>query len=436
MATETNGGKRLSGSRPSDLSVDEIMNYARSSSSDPVDDSVVDEILRSISEQSDTPVPQTTRRTTVPPSSQSAQPARADATMKTAPVRRSPSNSYEAAARASQQASPAAGSTTGPMPDPAYYAMRDPAQTQSFQPARPTQRNTDRLPTIVDEKPQPKTTVVGKALTVIVAILVVVALVLGVKMLYILGPSLGLELPDLSKLPIVSNLVDMLPEDDTGDEQPVDDVPSEEEEDAEPMPNPTSITLDAEEITLAPGESIIITATLDVEDWDGTISWGTNDEDGVIATVTPIGPTTAEVTYVGEGRCWLAAVVGVVTEDGSNPPSATCTIVCSAPSETEEEITDEPAVEDETPPAETAPAEHVDIKLNTYLDSGEFSLKVGEGHALISEANDKITFTSSNESVATVSSSGYVTAKGAGTCTITATDPDGCTATATCRITG
>lgn len=61
MANATNGGKPT---RPSDLSIDEIMNYARSSSSssNPVDNSVVDEILRSISDQSTTPVPNAGRR--------------------------------------------------------------------------------------------------------------------------------------------------------------------------------------------------------------------------------------------------------------------------------------------------------------------------------------------------------------------------------------
>lgn len=417
MANEMKG-KRPS-SRPSDLSIDEIMNYARSSSSNPVDDSVVDEILRSISEQSDTPVPKTSRR----PASTVSQ-----STAKTAPIktRRPASNSYEAAAQAHQQTGPAAhpvSSSTGPMPDPAYYAMRDPSQTQSFQPARPTHRDTDRLPTIVKETaPKAKTTALGKFLTFLVAILVIVALVLGVKMLYILGPSMGLDLPDLTKLPVISTLVDMMPEEEAIEDQVPEDVAPEEEV---PEVIPTSITLDAQEITLNPGETIVLTATLDVTGWEGNIEWATSNEK--VAVITSVGPTTAELTYVGEGRCAIAALVPVVPADGSDAPAASCKVVCNA-AEEEAPVEEEPTVED------AAPAEHVDIKLNTYRDSGEFSLNVGAVHTLLSEANDKITFTSSNEAVATVAHDGTVTAKGSGTCTITATDPDGCKVEAICRV--
>lgn len=420
MANEMNGKRPTS--RPSDLSIDEIMNYARSSSSNPVDDSVVDEILRSISEQSDTPVPQTTRRTPASPVSQS--------TAKTAPIktRRPASNSYEAAAQAHQQAESAAhpvSSSTGPMPDPAYYAMRDPSQTQSFQPARPTHRDTDRLPTIVEEKPVAKTTAVGKVLTFLVVILVIVALVLGVRMLYILGPSLGLDLPDLTKLPVVSTLVDMMPEEESIEEQIPEDAAPEEDV---PEVIPTSITLGAEEITLNPGETIVLTATLDVADWEGTVSWASSDK--TVATIISTGPTTAELTYVGEGRCAIAALVPVVPEDGSDAPAANCKVVCNAAGDVEEET----PVEEEAPVENAAPAEHVDIKLNTYRDSGEFSLNVGAVHTLLNEPNDKITFASSNESVATVAQDGTVTAKGSGTCTITATDPDGCKVEVICRV--
>ena len=446
MADEMKGGRRLSGNRPSspsnDFSVEEALNFVRSSTvtspsaaaSPKVDDSLVDEILRSISDQSETPVPQATRRTPVtPPQGDSASPA--------SNYYRTPSNSYEAAARNYQapvqntppKAAPKAAGhhTTGPLPDPGYYAMRDPSQTQSFQPARPTQRNTDRLPTIVEEKPKPKNTVVGKILTFIVAILVIVALVLGVKMLYILAPSLGLDLPDLTKLPGISTLVDMLPDEEPADleEQIPEDVTPDVEE--EPVPDvpvqiPTSVTLDFEEITLDENQSVIVTASLDVEGWDGDIAWATNDKN--VATVTELDNYTAQVTWVGEGRCWLAAVVSVPTDNDSDRPSVTCSIVCNAPA-----VVEAPEVEE--PVEEAPPAEHVEISLNTYRNSGEFSLTVGAVHTLLDEPNDKITFSSAHESVATVAADGTVKAKGAGTCTITATDPDGCKVEAICRVT-
>lgn len=441
MARDSKGGRRLSGGSSAapdtdfDFSLDDTIHFSgdsRSSGSSGIDDAVIDEILRSISDQSDTPVPSAPPRQPRQPA-QPAQPTQVSQTTRPRPMA---DNSYAAAARAHQQEgtrpiSPMRGDrpvqrTTGPIPDPSYYAMRDPSQTQSFQPARPTHRDTDRLPTLVEEKPIRRKSVVGKVLTFLVAILVLVAIVLGVRMVYILGPSMGWNLPDLSKLPGISALTDMLPEEQQGEtvgndaDQPVDTEPEE------PAPVPTSVTLDQETLNLAEGEMAILTATLDTE-WDGTIAWASSDEN--VAIVTSIGPNIAQVEYVGEGSCSIAAVAAVGAASSDSSPHASCWVVCGPASETDggEEIPADGTGEEDAPANTGA---HVDIQLNRE----DFTLKVGERHPLMDENADQVTWTSSDESVATVGETGIVTAVAPGTATITATGPDGATASAIARV--
>lgn len=426
MANDSKGGRRLSSgsSTASDFnfSLDDTIRFSGDgqNSHSAIDDAVIDEILRSISDQSDTPVPSTPPRqpqqTYAAPTAQTTRPR---------PVME---NSYAAAARSHRQdetrpISPMRGdrpAATGPIPAPSYYAMRDPAQTQSFQPARPAHRDTDRLPTLVEEKPVRRKSAVGKVLTFLVAILVMVAIVLGVRMVYILGPSMGWELPDLSKLPGISALTEMLPSEEVPS-QTVGDNQADDQTPAEPAPTPTSITLDAEELTLEAGDSVILTATLDV-DWDGTVTWASSDE--AVATVTSIGQNIAQVDYVGEGRCSIAAVasVGISSEDS---PHASCHVTCGpAAVDSAEDTPDAPV---DTPDDTIA---HVDIQLNRE----DFTLKVGESHPLMDENADRVTWTSSDPSVATVSDSGVVTAVASGTATITATGPDGDSASAIARV--
>lgn len=441
MARDSKGGRRLSGGSSAapdtdfDFSLDDTIQFSgdsHSSGSSGIDDAVIDEILRSISDQSDTPVPSTPPRQPRQP----AQPAQSTQVSQTTRPHPTADNSYAAAARAHQQEgtrpiSPMRGDrpvqrTTGPIPDPSYYAMRDPSQTQSFQPARPTHRDTDRLPTLVEEKPIRRKSVVGKVLTFLVAILVLVAIVLGVRMVYILGPSMGWNLPDLSKLPVISIFTDMLPEEQQGEtvgndiDQPVDAEP------AEPAPLPTSVTLDQENLELSEGEMAILTATLDTE-WDGTIAWASSDEN--VAIVTSIGPNIAQVEYVGEGSCSIAAVAAVGAASSDSSPHASCRVVCAPADEIDggEELPADGTGEEDAP-ADTGA--HVDIQLNRE----DFTLKVGERHPLMDENADLVAWTSSDESVATVGETGIVTAVAPGTATITATGPDGATASAIARV--
>ncbi|MCC8183139.1 MAG: Ig-like domain-containing protein, partial [Clostridiales bacterium] len=309
--------------------------------------------------------------------------------------------------------------------------MRDPAQTQSFQPARPTHRDTDRIPTLVEEKPVRKKTVWGRILTFIVVILVIVALVLGVKMLYVIGPSMGLDLPDLTQLPVISNLIDMLPSDEDDSDTTLDTTADAAEETV--TVTPTALTLNYESLTLSEGESIVLSAEPDVDGWEGSVTWGTSDQDEAIFTVTSLSATTAEIAYVGEGRGAVSAVVGDVV--------VTCQITCEASSaEMEDEIVDADTESDaelddmnadiEEEETDTSTAEHIDI----VLKKDDFTLNAGESYQLMDENADQVTWTSSNTAVATVSDSGVVTAVSSGTATITATGPDGATASAIARV--
>lgn len=427
MANANKGGRRLAGSRPAASynpgntgDLDATVVVPRTPAPAPsVDDLVVDDILRSISEQSSTPVPPAR-----PAAKPAARPAEAeDATTAYRPVRE---NEYQAVASAMRRQAAAAQSqqtqNTVPPSDP--YNMRDPAMTQSFQPARPAHRDTDRLPTLVDEKPVRRKTVLSKVLTFLVVILVIVALVLGIRMVYILGPAMGWNLPDVSNIPGVSAVLGVIP--DPEEEIIPEDVITEPEQPAVPVQDPTSVTLDAEVIELHPGESAILTATLDVDGWDGLLAWASGKDE--IATVMPLGPTTAQVDYVGEGSCFIAVKVGVKPADGSEAPSATCRIDClgaDEPVDATDPVDDQPSDGEDQPTGE-----HVDIALNRE----DFTLNVGESHKLMDQNADQVTWTSSNTAVATVNENGVVSAVGKGTATITATGPDGATASAIARV--
>lgn len=426
MANEFKGGRRLAGSRP-------VQPYTPSSASNTgdldativipggskpaagVDDVVVDDILRSISEQSSTPVP-APRQTVQAPDAQPAVPSAEDATAVHRPARE---NEYEAAASAMRRRAAVQSQNTVPPSDP--YNMRDPAQTQSFRPARPAHRDTDRLPTLVDEKPVRRKTALSKVLTFLVVILVIAALVLGARMVYILGPSLGWNLPDLSKIPGVSTVLGLVPD---PEEQIADPVEPSTEPEVQ-VQDPTSVTLDAAEIELHSGESVVLTASLDVEGWDGLLAWASSDKTESIVKMTQLGPTTVQVDYVGEGECAIAVMAGVKPADGSDAPSASCIVYCVADEETQE-----PDETDTEPVDEPTGGEHIDI----VLRKDDFTLNVGESYQVMGENADQVTWSTSNADVATVSESGVVSAVGKGTATITATGPDGATASAIARV--
>ena len=163
-----------------------------------------------------------------------------------------------------------------------------------------------------------------------------------------------------------------------------------------------SISLDVNSLTLDKGDVATLTATVLPEDADNKgIIWSSSNE--AVATVSSEG----EVTALSLGE----AVITATAADGSGV-TASCTVTVGR-----------------VPVA------------SVLLDKSEATLNAGESLTLAvtilpEDATDKsVTWTSSNDDVATVSSDGVVTAVGAGTADITATANDGSGLSATCVVT-
>ena len=160
-----------------------------------------------------------------------------------------------------------------------------------------------------------------------------------------------------------------------------------------------SITISQETATLKVGETVELTATVMPEDaTDKTVSWTSSDE--AVATVDAEG----KVTAVALGEATVTATCGEV--------STYCTVTVVA-----------------------TPAESITISQETA------TLKVGETVELTAtvmpeDATDKtVSWTSSDEAVATVDAEGKVTAVALGEAEITATAADGSGISANCLVT-
>ena len=161
----------------------------------------------------------------------------------------------------------------------------------------------------------------------------------------------------------------------------------------------TDVTLDKAELSLFTGESVTLTATVKPSDaTNQNVTWSSDKPE--VATVDANG----KVTAVGEGN----ATITVTTVDGSK--TATCIVTVTVP------VTG--------------------VKLNKetlelFTDGSEtLTATVEPGNA----TNKNVTWSSSEETIAIVDNNGTVTAKAAGTATITVTTEDGCK-TATCIVT-
>ena len=181
----------------------------------------------------------------------------------------------------------------------------------------------------------------------------------------------------------------------------------------EPDPIPViGVTLDKTELALIEGETAELVATVTPDDADNkNVIWSSSDES--IATVDQNG----KVIAIKEGT----AIITVTTEDGGK--TATCTVTVTAKEE---------------PEPDPIPVD--DVTLN--VDSME--LEEGETGQLIATVtpddadNKKVTWSSSDESIATVDQNGKVTAIKEGTAIITVTTEDGgktdtCTVTVTAK---
>ncbi|WP_168735460.1 glycosyl hydrolase 53 family protein [Cohnella fermenti] len=160
----------------------------------------------------------------------------------------------------------------------------------------------------------------------------------------------------------------------------------------------TGVELNKTTISLAPGGTDTLIATVKPSNaTNQDVTWTSSNE--TVATVSESGVVTA----VGEGT----AVITVTTDDGGYTATANVTV----------------ASEPET----NEPVSATGVELNKTT----ISLAPGGTDTLIATVkpsnatNQDVTWTSSNETVATVSESGVVTAVGEGTAVITATTDDG-----------
>jgi len=165
----------------------------------------------------------------------------------------------------------------------------------------------------------------------------------------------------------------------------------------------TFLTLDVTEASLAPSETLTLTATLLPEDaTNPTLTWTSSNEK--VATVDEYGVVTA----VDDGE----ATITVSTTDGSNL-SASCKVTVKS---------------------------NV-LATSLTLDAAEASLAPDETLTLTATllpedaTNPALAWTSSNEKVATVDEYGVVTAIADGEATITVSTTDGSDLSATCVVT-
>ena len=162
------------------------------------------------------------------------------------------------------------------------------------------------------------------------------------------------------------------------------------------------VSLDKTSITITVGSTETLTATIEPEDADNqNITWASDNPE--VATVNEKG----KVTGIKAGK----AVITVITEDGEK--TATCKVTVK---DKEINVTE--------------------VKLNKT----ETTILVGASETLVATVlpedatNQKVSWKSSDEAVATVDDKGKVTGVKAGEATITVTTEDG-EKTATCKVT-
>jgi len=163
----------------------------------------------------------------------------------------------------------------------------------------------------------------------------------------------------------------------------------------------TGVSLDYSSLTITEGDSQALTATVSpINATDKSVTWSSSNSS--VATVSSTGVVT--------GKAAGNATITVKTTDGGK--TATCAV--------------------------TVKAKTIAVT-GVSLDKTALSMTVGDTQTLTATiipsnaTNKSISWSTSNSSVATVSSSGVVTAKAAGTATITVKTSDG-GKTATCSV--
>ena len=164
----------------------------------------------------------------------------------------------------------------------------------------------------------------------------------------------------------------------------------------------TGVTLDKSSVTLNVDQTQQLSATVQPTNaTNKNVSWSSSNAS--VATVSSGGLVTAKVAGT--------ATITVTTADGSK--KATCVVTVNTPVIPVTEVT----------------LDKTSVTLNVD-QTQQLSATVQPTNA----TNKNVTWSSSNTSVATVSSSGLITAKAAGTTTVTVTTEDG-SKKATCAVT-
>ncbi len=179
------------------------------------------------------------------------------------------------------------------------------------------------------------------------------------------------------------------------------DLEPEVSSEVEPEPEvitATGLTLSKTQISLEEGETVQLEATVSPEDWSGTVTWSSSNAG--VATVDSSG----NVTYVASGTCTITAT--------ADEQTATCAVTCAEPVDTSV--------------ATGISLNYTDITLNNVGDAATLVATVTP-----SGWEGTVSWSSSDESVATVDSTGYVLYVSGGTCTITARAGD---LTASCKV--
>ena len=160
----------------------------------------------------------------------------------------------------------------------------------------------------------------------------------------------------------------------------------------------TGVSLSQTEVTLAVGGTLTLTATFIPDYAVSKVTWSSSDE--AVATVNESGVVTAKAE--GTATITVSSIDGTVT--------ATCAITVGVP------------------------VTGVSLsQTSAKLHSGE-TLALTATVSPANATNKRVTWSSSNQDVATVDENGVVTAKTEGTATITATTADG-GKKATCTVT-
>lgn len=170
----------------------------------------------------------------------------------------------------------------------------------------------------------------------------------------------------------------------------------------------TGLSLDKEDVTLTANESFTLQATVTPADWGGTVTWSSSDTN--LATVSANGTVTNVNTGSSKRSVTITATAGGQT--------ASCIVRCSGGSSGA-------AASSSNPSGGSLTLSREDLTLNDTWPTYTFT---------VTGASGSVSWSISDSSVAAIDQNGKVSKVSSGTCTVTATDSDGRTATCIVRV--